>query len=263
MNAVVKITSFQMRDLLRSRWALFYTLFFFLLTDGLFRFSPDQERVTLSLINVTLFVVPLVSMLFGSMFYYNSREYIEMILAQPINRRTLFAGMYFGLSLSLSLAFCIGAIVPFIIHGYNVQAFLPTLLTLMFTGIALTMVFVGLAFWVAITTDDKGKGLGTTILYWLWFAVIYDGLILLGSFVFYKYPLEKVIIALTMFNPTDLSRILLLMQMDVAALMGYTGAVIERFFGSMQGQLICWSAISLWIIAPFALGMRSFTRKDL
>lgn len=263
MSALGKITTFQLRDLLRSRWALFYALFFFLLTDGLFRFSPDQARVTLSLVNVTLFVVPLVSVIFGAMYYYNSREFIEMILAQPINRRSLFAGMYLGLSLSLSAAFCVGAIVPFLMHGTGAAGFLPTLLTLLFSGIALTMIFVGLAFWVAIVTDDKGKGLGATILLWLWFAVIYDGLILLGVFIFYKYPLEKTIIGMTMLNPADLARILLLMQMDVAALMGYTGAVVERFFGSLQGQLVCWSALALWIVGPFVLGMRKFARKDL
>jgi hypothetical protein len=42
-------------------------------------------------------------------------------------------------------------------------------------------------------------------------------------------------IILSALNPIDLGRILFLMKFDIAALMGYTGAVFQRFFGSGLG----------------------------
>lgn len=44
------------------------------------------------------------------------------------------------------------------------------------------------------------------------------------------YPLEKATLTLVLLNPVDLGRILMLMQLDISALMGYTGAFFQQFF---------------------------------
>ena len=46
----------------------------------------DHESV-LSLTNVVLGLVPLVSLVFGTMYLYHAREFIQMMLAQPVGRR--------------------------------------------------------------------------------------------------------------------------------------------------------------------------------
>ena len=63
-------------------------------------------------------------------------------------------------------------------------------------------------------------------------------------------------------NPVDLARVLMLLRFDVPALMGYTGAVFERFFGGAGGTLAAISALVLWTVGPLLLGARSFRRKD-
>lgn len=262
MNVLLKIASFQIRDIVRSKWVLFYAIFFFAITEGLFRLAGDGSRVMVSMVNVILLVTPLVSVIFGVMHFYNSREFIEMTLTQPIKRSALFGGLYVGLSLSLVSAFVLGAVTPFVIHGWGSSELISMALTMLFTGTALTLVFVALSFLICIINDDRGRGLGGAILLWLWFSVMYDGLILLGVYTFYKYPLERPVIALTMLNPVDLARILLLLQLDVSALMGYTGAVFERFFGSAMGTSICWLVIVLWIVAPISLALKRFDKKD-
>ena len=44
--------------------------------------------------------------------------------------------------------------------------------------------------------------------------------------------------------------------------MGYTGAVFQQFLGGAIGTLVAAGALSLWIIAPVALGLRAFRKKD-
>jgi Cu-processing system permease protein len=39
----------------------------------------------------------------GAMYLYSSREYIELLLTQPIERSSLFLGLYGGLALPLVL----------------------------------------------------------------------------------------------------------------------------------------------------------------
>jgi Cu-processing system permease protein len=92
--------------------------------------------------------------------------------------------------------------------------------------------------------------------------VLYDGLVLFVVAAFSDYPLETPMLVLTLLNPVDLARVLLLLTFDVAALMGYTGAVFERFFGSGLGVLAALAALLGWTALPFVAGLRGFSRKD-
>ena len=53
-----------------------------------------------------------------------------------------------------------------------------------------------------------------------------------------------------------------LLSGDAAALMGYPGAVFERFFGSGAGLALAGAALLAWTAVPFLLGARGFARKD-
>jgi Cu-processing system permease protein len=130
------------------------------------------------------------------------------------------------------------------------------------TGVALTLVFTGVAFLVALAFEDRAKGMGAALLLWLGVGVIWDGLVLLLVLLFGDYPLERPMLALTFLNPVDLSRVLLLLQLDLAALMGYTGAVFRRFFGSGLGIVAAGLALIVWTVVPLWLGFRRFRRKD-
>ena len=106
------------------------------------------------------------------------------------------------------------------------------------------------------------KGIGVAIGLWLACTVLYDGLVMLGLMTFADYPLERPALGLMIANPIDLARVLILMRLDVSALMGYTGAVFEKFFGSAGGTLLASLALVLWTGVPLLLGARRFQRKD-
>ena len=262
MNTTAKIIKYELSDITRSTWILVYALFFLAVTEALFRFGSGSAKALLSLSNIVLIIIPLVSIVFGTMYLYNTREFTELLLAQPVDRKTLFAGLYAGLALPLSAAFLIGVGVPFALHGVQATSHYTTLLVMTLSGVLLTFIFVALAFLIAVRVEDKVRGLGVSILLWLLFSVMYDGLVLLLAGVFADYPLEKPMLALMLFNPIDLARVLLLLTFDVSALMGYTGAVFEQFFGSLLGVVASVSALVVWVIVPLALGMRLFKKKD-
>jgi Cu-processing system permease protein len=54
----------------------------------------------------------------------------------------------------------------------------------------------------------------------------------------------------------------MLMQLDISALMGYTGAFFQDFFGSAKGILLSSSVMFIWMILPVSAAMRVFKRKD-
>lgn len=262
MSTATKVLRFQWHDILRNRWVLGYAAILLVLTEALFRLGGGGERVVVSLLNVVLSLVPLVSLMFGTLYLYHAREFIELLLSQPVARPALFAGLFGGLAGPLALAFLAGVGLPFALRANQLGGSGGAVAVLLGTGVLLTFTFTALAFLLALRFDDRARGLGAALMLWLGCVVLYDGLILLLVMLLGDYPLERPLIALTLLNPVDLGRILLLLNFDVAALMGYTGAVFQRFFGTAQGVTVAVVALCLWGLVPLALGLRRFRRRD-
>lgn len=256
-----KVATFELHDVLRSRWIIVYALFFAALAEGLLRFGGGTTQALVGLTNVILLIVPLVGIVFGTMYLYSAREYIELLLSQPVGRNQLFSGLYAGLVIPLTAAFVGGVSLPFLLRGVpagEAGALVATLLA----GTFLTLVFVGLAFPIAIRSDERVRGLALSLGVWLGLTVIYDAVLLIVLQAAADYPMEMPALIASLLNPVDLARILLLLQFDVAALMGYTGAVFERFFGSALGMAIALSVLACWAALPFVLGKALFRTKD-
>jgi Cu-processing system permease protein len=262
MRVITKVAGYEIRDVLRSRWLIGYTIFFLVITDALFRFGGGGEKALLSLVSLVLFVIPLVTIVFSTVYLYNAREFIELLLAQPIKRRQVFSGLYFGLAIPMSVSFVVAVCVPFVIHRGIASAQPGTFGALLVSGVALSLVFTALALLIVARTEDRMKGLGIAVAIWLVMAVLYDGLVLLFVSIMADHPMEKPLLVLMLANPVDLARVALLLQFDVAALLGYTGAVLQKFFGRSIGVTVTSLALAFWIFAPLLAGMRAFQKKD-
>jgi Cu-processing system permease protein len=258
----LKIAWTQARDALRSRWIAVYTAFFLIATEGLLRFSGDGTKAVLSLSSATLVVVPLVTLVLSTIYVYDAREFTELLLAQPIRRSTLFSGLYLGLAVPMAASFVGGIGLPILLRGGGDPSQRGTLLTLLIAGVLLTFVFTAIAFAIALWADDRLRALGAALGLWFVVALLYDGIVLTIVAMFSDYPIERALLGATFANPVDLARILILLRLDVAALMGYTGAVFQRFFGGTLGIALALSALATWVAAPVAMATRQFRRKD-
>ena len=262
MSATLKVLKYELEDVRRSRGVLAYSLVLLALTEGLLRVGGNGPQAMLSLLSVVLLLVPLVSLVFGTMYLYGARDFTELLLAQPVHRGAIFRGLYLGLSLPLAAGLCLGIGGPFLWHMSVDGASFGAFVALLGTGVLLTFAFTAVASLIAVVIDDRARGLGAAILAWLLAVVVYDGLILLVVTLFADYPLERPLLGLTLLNPVDLGRVLLLLRFDTAALMGYTGAVFERFFGAVWGTAIAVGALLAWTGLPVALSLRRFQGKD-
>ncbi|MBX0332299.1 ABC transporter permease [Pontibacter sp. HSC-14F20] len=255
MNKLIKYVLY---DIVRNKIIVAYTLFLLLLSIGLFHLGGSPDKGLLSLLNLVLLTVPLISIVFGTTHFYNSYEFMELLVSQPIKRSKIFLSEYLGVSLSLSVAFGIGVGVPVLLFAPG-----ATGLFLLLTGIFVTFIFVALAFLASVITRDKAKGIGIALLLWFYFALIYDGLVLFVLYSFGDYPLEKATLVLTALNPVDLGRVLVLLNLDVSAMMGYTGALYKSIFGSGWGIAIAFAVMVLWVLLPLLSARRVFQKRDL
>jgi Cu-processing system permease protein len=253
-----KISKYVLYDVLRSKVAIAYTLFLFVISFSLFQMEENAGKAILSLLTIVLIVVPLVSLVFATIQWYNSYEFIELMLTQPINRRAVLMSEYIGIAFSLGVAFLLGVGLPVMLYHFD-----ATGVSLLVVGVLLTLAFTSIAFLASVKSRDKARGIGAALLLWFYFAIIYDGLVLLILFSFSDYPMEKATLLLSSLNPIDLGRIFLMLQLDVSALMGYTGATYKDFFGSGSGMLYTLGILLVWMIIPLWLALRSFKRKDI
>ncbi|MBB6681354.1 ABC transporter permease [Aequorivita sp. 609] len=259
---MLKILKYSFYDLMRSRWSYVYFLFYLLLGIVLLFLNNDLSKAVITLMNVIIILVPLIGTIFGVMYYYNSREFTELLLAQPIKRSSIFLGQYFGVATSLAMSLIIGLGLPFAFYGIFNSSAIWDFSLLLITGGFLTFIFTALAFVIALSNENKIKGFGYAILLWLFMAVIYDGLFLMSLLYFEDYPLDKFSLFATMLNPVDLSRVLILLKLDISALLGYTGAVFQQFFGTSFGVILSFVMLVCWVVIPTFFIWRIAKRKD-
>jgi Cu-processing system permease protein len=259
MNAVF---IFCLKDLFRSRFILAYFLFHLAAGYGLMQYAPTSSAGLGALLSLVLFLAPLCAVIFGSLYFYQARGFQELMLAQPVGRKALFAGQALALALALCLAFGLGLGIPTLAAGFSSEADLLMLGLFLGGGILLHLCFLAIGFLVALSIEDRLRGFSTSLMVWLVMVFLYDGGLLYLLTQFSDYPLDRFTIGAILFNPVDLERILVLMQLDASVLLGYTGAVFRRFFGTTMGIFAALGAMSLWVMVPTALFFQRLGKKD-
>jgi Cu-processing system permease protein len=253
-----KVVKYVIIDILRNKIVIAYTICLLALSVSFFSIEDNVTKGLLSLMNIVLILVPLVSIIFSTIYIYNSSEFIELLLAQPIRRTKLLLSIFSGLFFSFVIAFLVGVGLPVLLLAPSETSFYMVV-----SGLMLTAIFVSLSLIASVKTRDKARGIGVAIMFWLIFSLLYDGLLMFLMFQFGDYPLEKPMILLTSLNPIDLARILMLLKLDTSALMGYTGAVFNKFFGTNLGVIYSLGIMAVWVIIPVFSSVRIFKKKDL
>lgn len=239
-----------------------YFGFYLLLGFVLLFLNNDVSKAVITMMNIIIVLTPLIGTVFGIMYHYNSREFTELLLAQPLKRSTIFLGQFFGLTTSLALSLVLGLGIPFLAYGILESSAIFDFGLLLVVGVLLTFIFVALAFNIALRNENRIKGFGIAILTWLFLAVIYDGLFLISLVMFDEYPIDKFALITTMLNPIDLSRILILLKLDISVLLGYTGAVFQKFFGTGAGMGVSLLLLTTWAALPVLAIVRKAKKKD-
>jgi Cu-processing system permease protein len=255
---MLKIAKYVIYDILRSKVLIAYTLFLLVISFSLFALETDGAKSIVSLLSIVLIIVPLISIIFTTTYFYNSYEFIELLVAQPLARNTILLGEFLGVALSMSATFFIGIGIPVLVYSPT-----ETGMILLLAGIVLTLAFISIAFFASVAMRDKAKGIGLSLLLWFYFSVIYDAIVLAILFSFSDYPLDRAVIALASLNPIDMARLMVLMKLDISALMGFTGAVYKQFFGSSFGLFYTIGIMLFWITLPLLASVRIFKKKNL
>jgi Cu-processing system permease protein len=252
------ITKIIMLDNLKSKIVIGYFLMLALISWTSLLLEDNEAKGTLTLLNIVLFVVPLMSLLYSTVYLYNSKDFVVLLLSQPLRRSQIWHSLFAGVGGGLTVAFLAATGIPLLLYTG-----IGTALMMILLGVVMTVIFTALAFLTATLSSDKTRGIGAAIILWLFFTMIYDAVLMYLIMIFSDYPIEMPISALLMLNPLDLARFQIILKMDATAMMGYSGASFLHFLGERLGILLSAALLILWVVAPYLLSLRIFKRKDL
>jgi len=260
------------RRALETRWLFTFAALFALLVLGLSYFGLAQSRevgfqgfsrLTLSLMNLVLFLVPLTGLVVGVGSLADGGEALPLLLAQPVSRGEVLMGKYLGLCAALSVAQALGfggggLVVAFQAGSDQIAGFVVlTALSLLLGCLSLAA-----ALCIASWAPDRLRALSLALLLWLSMVVLYDVAILGATALLRGLPLQAVLIPALLVNPVDLVRVLITIAVGSGALFGPTSAVLVRFFGGPGGALLALGALVVETIVPLLVALHIFRRRD-
>lgn len=262
----------EFRVALEGRWLFGFAALLTALVFGLSFFGLAQARevgyqgfarVTLSLMNLVLFVVPLAGLLLGVTSLTGSSGTLPLLLAQPVGRAEVLLGKLAGLGSALTLVQVVGfgggGLVVALNAGAGQAGGFAALAAL---SIALGWLTISTAMLIAVTWPDRLRATSTALLLWLVLVVAYDLAVLGATTLLRGLPLQSVLFPALLLNPVDLARVLTTLAVGSGALFGPTSAVLMKMFGSGAGIALGVAVLVVETLAPALLAVRVFARRD-
>lgn len=226
VSNVAVIARRELRDAIRSRWFLLYTVAFVVLGLAVSFVSAAGAggtglsgfgRTTAGLINLVLLVVPLMALTAGASSIASDRErgMLAYLLAQPVTRAEVVWGKYLGLAASLfaSLTLGLGA-CAIILAWKGVRTSPASILWLAGLSMLLAMGMLSLGFLISVLARRASVAVGTAIFVWLSLVFVSD-LALMAGAVALRLRIER-LFALSCANPLQVFKMWSLHAVDAS-----------------------------------------------
>lgn len=274
MKKVYEIAKQDIRLNLRNRWILGVSVLFGILTlsiaysgmvtAGYVGFQ-DFRRTGASIVSLVLYLVPILALMMGTFTFVSFREYLELIVTQPVARWKIILGKYLGALLSFVISTVAGFGVAGVIIAIRIGAegslkFALVVLLSFFLG----AVFLSLSFLLSVLLKRRLAAVGLSVLIWFFFVIFYD-LLMMASTVFLSHNTLKIsLIAGLLFNPVDMVRVTSLIVVGGESVFGAAGVVAVKLLGSM-GALVALSLMILvfWVVLPLYISVKVFDKQSL
>ena len=252
------VFQYELANVLRSKWLYVYTALLAISTFGLSYLADDSRKTQLALVNILTIIVPLVSILFTTAYWYNSEKFTELLLAQPVSRIRLFWSRILALLCSLSFCLILGLVLTSYLSGVRDSGLIWLFAASSITG----AIFSLIGALIATKIPDRMWGIGLSLACLFYFLIIHDSVLLLILYWFRDYPLELTSSLISGINPIGLMRVTLLMHYDAPLLLGHSGALVRDLVESGSGFWYSSLIGICWLLAPLLVARRLFIRRD-
>ena len=238
--------------------------YFGLVTAGAIGFQ-GFARTSASLLNLVLYVIPLVSLTMGTLSFTSDASANELLYSQPVSRMDVLVGKLAGLFASISTATLIGfglaGVIISVKAGNEGASRYPILVGF---SLLLALIFLNLSALIAAVCKRKTKAFGLSIFVWFFFVLLYDLLVIGSTFLFKERTANGLVFGSLFGNPIDVVRVSCLMLLDGRNIFGAAGAWLLKFAGGDVASLMLLAmTLAFWIIVPAGLAHTFLRRQDI
>jgi len=259
---------------IRNKWTLIYAGVFSLLVVGISYFGMMTEgfagmqnftRTSASILNLVLYIVPLVALIMGTLSFTGDKGSTELLFSQPVSRAEVLLGKFLGVFFSMALSTLIGFLLAgFIIIAGSGTEGMTRYMAFVALSLLLSLVFLSLSVVTATVSRRKSKAFGLALFLWFFFVVFYD-LLAIGGTLLLEGQAANTFLFVSLFgNPVDMVRVASLISLDNVTIFGAAGAALIRFLGGPDWSIaFLLLALTVWVAAPLLLSHRLLMRQDI
>ena len=273
-NAITTIARQELVINIRNRWTLVFACvfgilvlsisYFGLVTSGSVGFQ-GFARTSASLLNMVLYIVPLVALVTGTLSFTSEKSAGELLFSQPVTRGEILLGKFFGLFASILTATLIGFGLAGVVIATNAgtegSLRYPAFVAF---SLLLALIFLSLSAFISALCQRKSKALGAALFVWFFFVLFYDLLVIGLTFLLKERTANAFIFGSLFGNPVDMVRVASLMTLNGKDIFGAGGAALLKFLGGDGASLaLLLVALSCWVVVPLFIAQRLLSRQDI
>ena len=244
-------------QLFRNPWLYLYFGVLFFSTEIILQLAGGaEEKSVLSVLHLSLLLVPIGSSLFALIHWYGSESFLQSVLIQPISRTQIFFSRFLALVIATTICVGFGLAVPLIEIGSG----LGNWFFLLFLSVTINLSFLALSLLFCVMFRDRLRGFGYMLGLLGYFLIIHDAAVFWGIILFNQYPITEAVLGSVFLNPLSIAQFLILARFEKESMMGGLQFFLSRSVGSqiLYGADVL--ALQLWWILPIWLGIKKFKK---
>lgn len=266
MSSILIVAKKEFRDCLASRWLVFGSLLFAILSIAVFfgtaaiggslQYQP-LATVMSSLLSLTVFLLPLLALLLSYDAFVGEDESgtLLLMLTYPITRTQWLLGKAIGQGTALLAVLILGFLALPIVQvslavPYSMAELLKALAVLVVSGWALGIIFMLVAYWVSLVVRHKAQALALLLVVWFVSVLLYDLALLVVSVAGADFFSRQTLTALMLVNPASVFRLL-------------NQSVIGIVTFKIPSVAVLSAVLVIWIAVLFAICRTVFLRRKL
>lgn len=255
----------------RNRWFLLVASLFALLSAslsllglaGLGNFGvAGFGRTAASLLNLILFVVPLMGLLLGAMSLCNEKEQgsLAFLMAQPVTAGEILLGKYLGASAALTAAILAGfGLSGIIISFYAGVAQISGFITLFIFTVMLGLAFLSLGFLLSVISSRTATATGLAMVAWFLF-IFFSDLGVISAVLSVKFSAHE-LFWISVLNPLQSFKLAVVGGLQKSLeVFGMTGRYATDAFGGAY-IFVAGGVILSWLLAALGISIWRFKEK--
>jgi ABC-type transport system involved in multi-copper enzyme maturation permease subunit len=274
MTHLLTIARLELTAAARLKWIRLLTIAFALLASAAaysagaasdLSGADGFARTTMALVPVVLILVPLAALVLGVSGQVAEPGGEPFLFGQPVARATVVIGRWLGESAALGGALVVGLGIGGLVVAFGSGADgLPQFVFFVCAAVVLAVIFLSIAAAIASATDTRVVALGAGTFAWCFFVLLYDGAALSLAGWLTGSVGGRVLFGSVFGNPADLIRVVTLSVAGTPNVLGAAGDAWIRFLGGTSAAAAAAIvALTVWMIAPLAVGVRLMRTRDL